>query len=1243
MPMRIVIDCQLSAIIFRPSRAPLTFMLDSFFLRGDATSALLDGSHDPGLVLLSILIAILGATAAMQIAGLARRARTRTVRQVALLTGSFSLGCAIWSMHFIGMLAFDLCVTVRYDTQLTLLSMLPALVASWSTLGLLSRDTPGMRQVVVGGIVLGAGIGTMHYVGMAAMQLTPVLRYDPAGFLASLLVAVGLSITALWVRFHLRARRKFGPRRAIVISGIILGTAIAAMHYTAMAAARFVGSAEDSGLIEGNTYLALSIALLTLTASVFVLAGNVLLRYRQLYEQMQENEARQRAIVDTAVDGIITIDQAGTIRAVNRATERLFGWTAAEIIGRNINSLMPEPYHSAHDGYLAHYMRTGEARIIGTGRTVSARRKDGSVFPIRLAVGRTEALDPPLFVGFISDISEHAAMARELQIRETQYRTLISNIPGVAFRSRADDNWSKIFISEQVFALTGWEAEVFLSDTVRYVDLIHPEDLGRVRASINDALCKHESYALEYRIRRRNGVERWVSERASGVYDGDGTPCWIDGVMLDITDVKARAAEHEGVVSAIRRALAVIEFDLDGTILDANDNFLILTGYARDTLIGRHHSILCYPEEVASDQYRTFWAALNAGEFRSGEFCRLSRDGKEVWIQASYNPIFDADGKPWKIVKLASDLGLRKLMERELVDARDRAEQAASAKGMFLANMSHEIRTPMNAVIGFTELLLDSELDTAQRRHLQIIRQSSRSLLGLLNDILDTAKLERGAIDLEVQDFSLQALCEQVISTFTLQAESKHLNLSLHYARECPREFRGDALRIRQVLTNLLGNAIKFTPQGSVTLTVTHIGSVVSMEVRDTGIGIAPDRLDSIFAPFTQADASMARRFGGTGLGTTISRQLVELMGGTISVSSTLDVGSCFTIRLPLPAADVRKPAAAPATTSAPGELPPLRILVADDVPLNLELIKLTLNRRGHQVTTADGGEAVVAAYRKGDYDIVLMDVQMPDIDGLEATRRLHQLSALQNRPPPIVIALTASVLHEDQRAAREAGMSGFASKPVDLPALEQEIARVLGLDDIPASPGRQDDCDLDWRGALERWGEPARLLEALRRFIQTYRSLPLQLSANPEADHPGMAHRLKGLAANLGLNAIVPLAVHLESGNDVDEDWSRAFNEAIDAIAQTYAQKMVEHASAPTLATTQALPASTLIELLARLDRSLTHGSIDDQALDTLTATLPLAALSELVAAIDQFDFDQARQAISALRQQYATTANTP
>ena len=1215
-------------------------LLNQWFVDSASEGMQVFGQHEPVLVLLSVVVAVLTSAMALQLAGVARVSQNRFHRQLAIATGAVALGGGVWSMHFIGMLAFQLCATVRYDPLITLASVLPSLFASWVALSLLSQRRLNIHQLVGGGVLVGAGIGAMHYSGMAAMQMAPLLRYDPWMFALSILVAVVLAVLSLWVRFGVR--QHFSKGQALSLAALVMGLAISGMHYTGMAAARFVGMEEFSQArsVEGSFYLALAVAMATLALSMLVAAVNGLLRYRDLYRQMQGSQSRMAAVLDTAVDGIITIDERGQILAVNPSVERLFGWGSAELLGQNIRMLMPEPHRSQHDGYLSHFKETGDARIIGVGREVEGLHKDGRHLPMRLAIGRAELPGQVLYIGFITDISQRREMEQALRDSEQQYRSLIGNIPGVAFRCLLDDDWSMLFISDAVAVLTGWPAQDFVARSKSFAELYHPDDLQPVAEQVRCAINERRSYTVEYRIIDRFGQEHWIWESGSAVCDELGNPRWIDGVLLDQTESKQRNAEYEGKVTAISKAMALVEYDLEGHLLTAKENFLELFGYQLDEVVGHHHSLFCDPADVAGQEYSAFWDGLRSGSFRQGEYRRLAKDGREVWIQATYNPILNLDGKPFKVVKLATDLTPRRLMELELRMARDRAEQAAAARSSFLANMSHEIRTPMNAIIGFTELLLDTALEDGQRRHLRTVQQASRSLLGLLNDILDTAKLDRGAIELETLDFSLRELCEQVCDTQRLTAERKGISLHFEYPENLDEHFKGDPLRLQQVLSNLLGNAVKFTEQGEVRLQISGTPGALRFTVHDTGIGIAPDRLERIFDPFAQADASMSRRFGGTGLGTTISRQLVELMGGRILVESQLGIGSRFIVELPLPAGEgaVRQ-----RERRQVPRLPPLRILAADDVAQNLELLVLNLERFGHRLVTVTDGSEAVEVFTRETFDLVLMDVQMPGMDGLEASRRIREWEKTQQRPPIPIIALTASVLDRDRQEALDAGMNGFASKPLEMPALLAEMAGVLGgaRGSVAAASqtGRANGL-FDWTAGSRLWGGPLQMAAAIARFLATQSASETLRTALLEQDLEALvaeAHRLRGVAANMGLVQLSHTAFALEQAahagtlercDELIGQWAEAFEAVRVALPlQPEAQLKVVTQVDP-----QQLRAA-LDALIAELER----GAIDEAALYQLEQGIQLAGapMREVRQAVDDFDFEQALEYLQGLRQQ--------
>jgi PAS domain S-box-containing protein len=1213
---------------------------EQFFLSSSVTEAqLIQGVHSPWLVVLSVFVAMVTSWMALQLAGVATGIAKGRFRLATLVVGGLALGTGVWSMHFIGMLAFDLCQPVRFEPVLTALSMVPSLVASTVALGVISRPDANRRTFLVGGVLVGSGIGVMHYAGMAAMQMDAVLRYDPPYFLLSLVVAVSLAVMALWVRARIAHDTSVPRWRGQLAGGAILGLAISGMHYTAMRAARFVGNTipgYEASWTE-QMGLALVIAIITLVTAGVSVGVITALRMRDIIRQLTSSEQRLKATLNTAVDGVISIDGRGTVLAFNPAAERIFGWSSAEVVGRNINMLMPEPYRSQHDGYLHNFHTTGQARIIGTGREVVALRKDGSTLPIRLALGQAGGAHERRYVGYVTDLTEQKRVEAALRESEAQHRSLIANIPGATFRIRMRGvvrGEDMVFVSEAIEGLTGWAPADFQNELVAYEHLIPAEDRQSVADERRSKLKDSGAYRIEYRIHSRDGRDKWVAETGSITKDAQGHPAWVDGIVMDITEVRLSHAEFEAVVSAIRRAQMVIEFSVDGHVLDVNDQFLTFSGYRFSELIGRPHSFLCSPSDVQSLAYQHMWAQLRSGQSIGGEFHRIGKGGQDLWIYATYHPIIGLDGKPSRIMKLVSDLSERRAMEMDLRSAKDRAEQAAAAKGTFLANMSHEIRTPMNAVIGFTDVLLESHLEPQQREHLAIVSRSARSLLGLLNDILDTAKLEQNAVELESTDFSLRDLCTELLDTHRLSAGHKGLTLALDYPSELPSYYKGDPTRVRQVLVNLLGNAVKFTEKGSVKVSVRDALQGVRLAVVDTGIGIAPDRLERIFDPFAQADASMTRRFGGTGLGTTIARQLVELMGGRIDVTSEPGVGSCFTVNLPLMPG--QKPQ--PSTVHHVLTLPPLRVLVADDVPQNVQLLEWRLKVLGHTVTVAHDGEQALAIAQTGAFDLVLMDVQMPNLDGLEATRRLRQWEREQGQPCLPVIALTASVSHEDREACMNAEMNGFVVKPVNMGQLVAEMARVLdwdgnmalpspvtaGTTQVPTQSSVSD--GVDWAQGEALWGDIGTLRAQMREW--TRQTLGQTVPAEATAQR-ALAHRIRGAAANLGLCRIADMAEFLErqagAGAAETEAWLPLWAE-IEALSVHLGEPL---SAAVNTESTQAVvqwSADDWVRLL-HWGNGLSRGELMDEAMAALGPKLPKDLREAVEHAVAEFDFERAAQ----------------
>ncbi len=405
--------------------------------------------------------------------------------------------------------------------------------------------------------------------------------------------------------------------------------------------------------------------------------------------------------------------------------------------------------------------------------------------------------------------------------------------------------------------------------------------------------------------------------------------------------------------------------------------------------------------------------------------------------------------------------------ERELSRAKLQAEAANEAKSRFLATMSHEMRTPLNGVLGMTGLLLDSPLTPHQRQQALLIRSSGQTLLAVLNDILDLSKIEAGRMELELRPFDLAEALRDVVSLLGERAEARGLGLRLTLAPDLPHQLVGDASRLRQVLFNLVGNALKFTDQGGVVVTLAHRsladGQVaLALQVRDTGIGITSEVQARLFTRFTQADSSTARRYGGTGLGLAICREIVQLMGGSITVDSQPGQGSCFSVQLVLPSAPDTpegNPASATSAQQDLAPLPPLRLLAAEDNSVNQILIKALAERWGHHCDVVGNGMEVVAQVQAAPYDLVLMDIQMPEMDGEAAARAIRALPGLAGRIP--IVAMTANVMPEQRASYLAVGMDAVVAKPVDAQALQATLRQVLaGRHPAPAAT-RQADADV--------------------------------------------------------------------------------------------------------------------------------------------------------------------------------------
>ena len=895
------------------------------------------GGHHPVPVVISVAIAILASYTALQLAGRVTAA-SGWVRTAWLASGSVAMGVGIWSMHFVGMLAFHLPVPIAYDIPTWLLSIAIAILASLLALFIASRSQVGVPMLGAGGLLMGAGIAGMHYTGMAAVRIPGRIEYDPALVALSIVIAVVCAFTALLLALRFRNTRTRRGAAAMAASGVVMGFAIAGLHYTAMAAARFT---VEPGMHVGH--------------------GSNLLATREL--------------------------------------------TAAVVIGTLL--------------------------ILGLALI-------GSLLDRRLRLREEEAA--------------------ELRESRRAMTTLLGNLPGMAYRCRHDASRTVEFASDGALELTDYSPAQFGGKgAIALADLIHQQDAPVVLDQTRRAVEERRAFQLTYRLLTARGSEKWVMEQGQGVFSPEGELVASEGFITDITERKRSTELHRQLATIVESTSdAIVSTALDGTVLTWNRGAEQIYGYAADQVLGGSIAPLLPAGGVQEEL--ELRGRIERGEALTHlDTVRVHRDGRAIDVALTLSPIRDASGKVVAISSISRDITERKRAEEESRRARDAAESANRAKSDFLASMSHELRTPLNSVIGFANVLRKNKAENLREQdllYLERIVGSGRHLLRLINDVLDLSKIEAGKMELELTSVSLSSLLAETVAE--LQGTVR-TGVVLH--GEIPSAellIEADPGKLKQVLINLVGNALKFTEQGSVTLTVdvdplTRLPSRI--RVQDTGIGIPSERLASIFQPFEQAESGTARRFGGTGLGLAISASLCELLGYRLDVVSTVGVGSTFIITL-----NPEQPPAATAVAGtdnahrvlAPAVLPlPLEtsgasyqgkpVLVIDDDPDARMLLTHHLADFGCSVVTASTGEEGLRLARQQPPELIILDLLMPGMNGWEVMHTLRTYPELRRVPVVVASSLTGV------GGVGALGVVDFLPKPVEREQMAVILGRSLG------------------------------------------------------------------------------------------------------------------------------------------------------------------------------------------------------
>ena len=923
-----------------------------------------------------------------------------------------------------------------------------------------------------------------------------------------------------------------------------------------------------------------SVGAVLAAGSLLVAAVAWLLAQRRFRQQAGRLEqARRAAIVDASEDAIVGQTLDGVVTEWNAGAQRLFGYPAEAALGRTVASILLPPGREHEDAEIRAAIARGErvAAFDTTRRHADGHEIDVSVTaaPILDAAGRC--------VGFAKTLRD---------IRETQRtRRALAELNAsleqqVAERSARLTEASR-FVRDLTDRLPLRVAYVDAELRYRFVNQAHCRRFGLPREQILGRTCaeltaapnaaetleaaqaalRGESRAYEFE-ERQDGEAVTFEGRLVPDRDPDGRVVGFFALGADITSRMRAEAELRRALTLLRAVLdastqvSIIAVGSDGLVSVFNRGAEQLLGHAAGEVVGREPAIRFHDP----DELRSRAAALSAKLGREvppsailvepealdelHEWTYRRKDGSPVPVSLAVTEMRDDRGELVGHLGIAYDISERKGHERSLHEAMARANNANAAKSQFLANMSHEIRTPMNAVIGLTYLLERTRLDDEQAGFVNQVKLAGQALLSLINDVLDLSKIEASEMRIERAPFLVRDLVSQFPVLFGMQAEAKGIAFSIEMSPRLPDGLVGDVTRLRQVLTNLLGNAIKFTERGSVGLAI-ELASVaggkarVRFIVRDTGIGIPAEALERLFLPFVQADDSTTRRFGGTGLGLSIVKQIVELMGGEVEVRSESGAGSEFRFELEFPVVDAQPFVPARARSAAAAQegagLSGIRVLVVDDVAVNLKVAQRLLQSEGATVFLATNGQEALdhLGALTEPVDIVLMDVQMPVLDGHQATRRIRDELGLARLP---VVALTAGVTTGERQRAEAAGMNDVLGKPIDPTALAACIRRHLklaGADAIvapalsPAAAAEWPEIDgIDGADARMRLvGNVGLFRSLLKRLLEDLAEVGEPVSVDEAALH-GLAarmHRLKSGAGTLGAKAVEACAADIE------------------------------------------------------------------------------------------------------------------
>ncbi|MDP3175928.1 MAG: PAS domain S-box protein [Phenylobacterium sp.] len=962
-------------------------------------------------------------------------------------------GADIWTTHFVAMLAFKSGLPTGYAVLPTTASLGVAVFSTTCGFAIASsRIGRGSSLTTVGGgLVVGLGITLMHYVGMLGYRTAGVVQWDTAYVTASVAVGGLLASAALLV-----AHSRSGVASRVGSAGL-LTLAIVGMHFTGMTAVTVV---PDSSVRVPATLMSTAVmvaASVVVTALILIVAtGGVALDAAR----RTGNLRRLREALDAMPEGLAFYDASDRLTAWNAQYDDLCRSNGAELkVGLEFASLLESSVlHGAYPaacGREAAWVAERQAARWGAAPSVVLQTASGRWLRVnerRTADGGTVSVSVD-----ITDLKRaEAAMAEARdQAEELARRAEAAEAVAGFGHWRVDAGTHELTWSAQIYRIYGLDADQAL-DLERVMAMTHPDDALVASVRLEEQLARGgaDENSLT-RIVRADGEVRYLLCNSDTERGSNGEVLAVIGTALDVTaqkmaDIAIRTSEERFRSLAVNAPDMITEFQLDGIMTYVSPASLAITGYTPDELVGQHFTTLMEPEdgEKVLAMCQTVFRSKGKIAAWPVEFRARHKAGHELWLECK--PTLTADpitGKFNCLNDVVRDITPRKALEARLRLAQVEAEEAASVKADFLANMSHELRTPLTSIIGFTGLAAEqADLADLTRDYIDRVGNASRALLCTVNDILDFSKLEAGQVAIHPEAVSVSKLCRDTLDLFTPQAGAKDLGLSLDGGAS------GDDLvllidpdRLRQILLNLVSNAVKFTTVGGVALRTRYDDDTgnLRVEVADTGEGISQDKQERLFKRFSQIDGSLTRTQSGTGLGLAICKGLVEAMGGHIGIESQAGEGSCFWFEIPSQRAVL---AETPKVSEASDQISftGVRVLVVDDHAANRDLARLFLTGVGAEITEAADGESAAQMASEAPYDVILMDVQMPGLDGPGALRKIRAAPGPNDMTP--ILAFTADADPAALSKLISLGFEDVVGKPVEPQALIAAVGRATAF-----------------------------------------------------------------------------------------------------------------------------------------------------------------------------------------------------